>query len=99
LFQEIELAGEELTGNQLIEIFSRVLKQPIHYKQSPPVFFIKLLAWNLYLMLVFFEKKGYKVDITALRTRFPELRTFENWLIERDFENFYKTKLVGWSIW
>jgi len=96
LFKEFELAGDELTGHQLIETFSKILKQPIYYKQSPPLFIIKLISRTLYLMILFFEKQGYNADIHTLRQKFPGLRTLEAWLIETNFESKYNAKGSGW---
>jgi len=85
LSQEIELAGDELDGHKIIELLSKILNQPIRYKQTPKVV-LKLFAKDFYAMVLFFETKGYHADITALKKKFPELRTFDDWLKENGWD-------------
>jgi len=84
--QEIELAGDEIDGHQLIQTFSKVLNQPIRYKQSPRKAILRLFAKDSYAMVIFFETTGFHADIAALKKRFPGLRTFDDWLKENGWE-------------
>jgi len=65
--QEIELSGDELDGHRIIELLSKILNQPLRFKQAPPKAVLKLFAKDFYAMVLFFETKGYHADITALK--------------------------------
>jgi len=84
--QEIELSGDELDGHRIIELLSKILNQPLRFKQAPPKAVLKLFAKDFYAMVLFFETKGYHADITALKKKFPELRTFDDLLKENGWD-------------
>jgi len=84
--QEIELSGDELDGHRIIELLSKILNQPLRFKQAPPKAVLKLFAKDFYAMVLFFETKGYHADITALKKKFPSLRTFDDWLKENGWD-------------
>ena len=74
--QGLELAGDELTEAQTVEIMAGVIGRPI--KLAPPAGpppnedMAKMIAW--------FNEKGYEADIPALRHRYPALMNLEAWL-------------------
>jgi len=76
LSQEIELAGDELDGHKIIELLSKILNQPLRFKQAPPKVVLKLFAKDFYAMVLFFETKGYHADITALKKKIPRITYF-----------------------
>jgi len=80
LGKRIDIAGDELTGDQAAAILSKVIGKPIKYEAFPPD---NLMAQNpdLAIMLKWQEKNNYTADIQGLRKDYPEVRwhTFEEW--------------------
>ncbi|HEX6964872.1 MAG TPA: NmrA/HSCARG family protein [Gemmatimonadaceae bacterium] len=86
LGRELDLAGDELTMQQIADTFSRVIGRPVVYVQ---------LSWDQYRtaageeyteMYRWFDRVGYDADIVALRTIDPQLTTFEKYLRSHDWE-------------
>ncbi|MCY1022476.1 NmrA/HSCARG family protein [Pyxidicoccus sp. MSG2] len=76
----LELAGDELTGNELAEKIGRATHESISYAQFPPEF---LAQSALLRRLVELVDEGIAVgnaDVPALRRLSPELLTFDTWL-------------------
>ncbi|MFW9867956.1 MAG: NmrA/HSCARG family protein [Candidatus Thorarchaeota archaeon] len=80
LKRTIEIASDEITGKQIAEILAKVIGIPIEYQELSyddikPIGkdFIKNFKW--------LNEVGYKVDISSLHQRFPEVgwHTFEEW--------------------
>jgi uncharacterized protein YbjT (DUF2867 family) len=76
--QAIELAGDELTEDQLAEVFGRVTGRTVTVDRTPPEGapapdpeMVKMIGW--------FNEHGYEADIPALRTIYPGLKTLETW--------------------
>lgn len=73
-----EIAGDSRTVPQLREAFSRVWG--VNVRPLPfPRFFIRRMG-DLGLMLEWFGRGGYAVDVPAMRAAHPWLTTFEQWL-------------------
>ena len=79
---ELEIAGSQLTNPEAAEIFSRVLGKPVKFQKLPMPIVRLLLGKEFYQMFRWFNRAGFKADIPALRTRYPEihLQTLEEWL-------------------
>jgi len=81
-------AGDEMTGEELAALFSRVMGIPVEYHQvaweewseTRPPHLIELYRWT--------EEGAVRVDIEALRQDYPDLRTFEQYLRETGWENW-----------
>jgi len=86
LGRTLELAGDELTSPQIVETFARVIGRPVQFAQptlpegAPPT--AEQIA-----MFQFFNGKGYDADIPALRSIYPQLQTFEEYLRRNGWEN------------
>jgi uncharacterized protein YbjT (DUF2867 family) len=86
LGKTVELAGDELTEDQVAEAFSRVIGRPVQVAApSRPVG--AGASPEMEAMNRFFQGKGYDADIPALRRIYPGLHTFEQWLRETGWEN------------
>jgi uncharacterized protein YbjT (DUF2867 family) len=79
--KEIEIAGDELTGPKVAEIFGKVLGQTVRYQQMPIEQLRASSAENA-AMFEWFENSGYRADIQALREMYPDLMTLEKWASE-----------------
>jgi uncharacterized protein YbjT (DUF2867 family) len=70
-----EIAGDDLSGNNIAEQISRITRRHVDYEQLPSdnPFFRSILDY--------FEKHGGgSANLEALRTILPDLLTFEAWL-------------------
>jgi uncharacterized protein YbjT (DUF2867 family) len=83
--QAIELAGDDLTEEQMAEAFSRVTGRTVTLNRTPPegapepdAEMVKMITW--------FNEHGYKADIPALRKTYPGLKTLETWAREAGFD-------------
>ena len=77
-----ELAGDELSMNQVAEAFSRISGREVRYQQIPWDRFEQQAGHEMTLMYRWFEEKGYSVDIAAVRRDYPQLLSFNRWLEE-----------------
>ena len=78
--QAISLAGDELTFDELSQVF----KQKQGYG-VPTTFefvgrFIKWMVTELNVMFKWFDEEGYKIDIPKLKKLHPELMNLGDWL-------------------
>lgn len=80
LGKRINLASNELSGEQVAEVFSRVAGKPFKYAEIP-VAQMRAQNEDMGIMFEWFDKKGYSSDIAALRKNYPEVgwRSFEDW--------------------
>ena len=79
LGRAIGIAGDELTGPQLAQVFTDVTGTRTEFAEQP-VDEIARFSPDLAAMYRWFGTAGYQVDIPALRRRFPGLRTTAEWL-------------------
>src|SRR5258705_8602393 len=86
--KRFDLAGDELTGNDVIAILSRVTGRPFSYFQVPLEVIRQRMGEDAIKMYEWFDRVGYAVDRAALRREFPDV-TFH------DFESWTKTQ--NWS--
>jgi len=92
---ELEIAGDELTLNEMLEKIERIKKIKISPIKIPG--FVKLILPKIMKqMFVFYSKDGWKSDLKSLRNKHPELLTFDDWLIttdiiHNDFQNSQNT--------
>ncbi len=86
LARTLEIAGDELTELEQVEILTRVIGRPIQLVQPPmPEGFTpdeEQLASQR-----FFNGEAYTVDIDAVRRIHPGLQSFEQYLRSNDWEN------------
>ena len=76
--QGLELAGDELTEPQMVEVLTKVTGRQISLAPAagpaPNEDMAKMFEW--------FNEKGYEADIPALKERHPGLMDFEAWLLK-----------------
>lgn len=84
-----DLAGEELSGNQAVEILSRVSGKKFSYFQVPMEMIRKAMGEDGAKMYEWFERVGYQIDTSALHREFPETgwHTFESWAKAQDWKS------------
>jgi uncharacterized protein YbjT (DUF2867 family) len=84
--RRIEIAGDELSGEEEAAILSRATGRPIRYHEVP-LEDVRRQSDDTAIMFEWFERIGYSVDIAALRREFPEVKwtTFADWATARDW--------------
>lgn len=80
LDRRIEIASDELTGEQAAAALSRAADRPVQYSEVP-VDQLRSQNEDLAKMFDWFDKVGYAVDIPALRKEFPSVtwHDFDAW--------------------
>ena len=77
--RQVEIAGDELTGPQMAEVFERVTGVPTRYQQLP-IEPLRRARDDLAAMFDWFDRGGYQADLAGLRRARPDLVTLESWL-------------------
>lgn len=75
----IELAGDEMTMPQAVEVFSRVMGRPVRFVEMT-IEQVRSFSEDLALMFKWINEKGFQADIPALRALHSQLMTLETWL-------------------
>ena len=86
LGKAIDLAGDELTMQEVAEHFSRAMGRPVRYEPMPADKAESMLGHDFATMFRWFNEVGYSVDIPALQkqygiplTTFADLIQTEQW--------------------
>jgi uncharacterized protein YbjT (DUF2867 family) len=74
------IAGERMTVQEHVDVFSRVMGQPVIYNQLPLDDFLASLPKPLRPLFRWYDEVGYSADVVALRLRYPSLITLEEYL-------------------
>jgi uncharacterized protein YbjT (DUF2867 family) len=77
--QVLEIAGDELTGPQVADIYAQVTGQPARYEEQP-VEEVRAFSPDFAAMFTWLNEQGFRADISRLRKDYPRLATFETWL-------------------
>jgi uncharacterized protein YbjT (DUF2867 family) len=79
--KRIDIASDEITGEQAAKVLSNELGRKIRYEQVP-MEQIRQASEDLAVMYEWFERIGTGVDIAALHKQYPEVNwlTFKDWV-------------------
>jgi uncharacterized protein YbjT (DUF2867 family) len=77
--RQVEIAGDELTGPQMAEVFTRVSGIPARYEQQP-IAQLRESSAETAAMFGWLDREGYQADLPALRRLRPALTSLESWL-------------------
>ena len=80
----IELAGDDLTEDEVAAVFGRVTGRTVTVDRSQPEGAPEPDA-EMVAMITWFNEHGYQADIDALRKIHPGLKNFETWAEEAGF--------------
>lgn len=85
--KRFDLASDELTGNDVVAILSRVTGRPFAYYQVPLDVIRQRMGEDAVKMYEWFDRVGFTVDRTALRREFPDVafHDFESWAKTQDW--------------
>src|ERR1700746_30848 len=87
--KRFDVGGDELTGNDVVAILSRVTGRQFNYFQVPLDLIRQRMGEDAVKMYEWFDRVGYTVDRAALRREFPDVAF-------HDFESWAKTQ--DWSV-
>ena len=85
--KRFDLAGDELTGNDVVAILSRVTGRPFAYYQVPLEVIRQRMGEDGARMAEWLDRVGYTVNRAALRREFPDVafHDFESWAKTQDW--------------
>jgi uncharacterized protein YbjT (DUF2867 family) len=91
--KRFDLAGDELTGNDVIAVLSRVTRRPFTYFQVPLDVFRQRMGEDQAKMAEWFDRVGFKADRAALRREFPDVafHDFESWAKAQDWNTLLQS--------
>lgn len=78
--ERIELAGDEVTSNDIARVASELLHREIKAVELP-LAQIRAFSEDMALMYEWFDRVGYSIDIAKLRAQYPAVgwHRFEDW--------------------
>jgi uncharacterized protein YbjT (DUF2867 family) len=85
--KRFDLAGDELSGNDVVAILSRVTGRPFAYAQVPLEVIRQRMGEDAAKMYEWFDRVGFTVDRPALHRVFPDVafHDFESWAKTQDW--------------
>ena len=84
--RDMDIAGDEPTMQESVEVLSRVLARKVQYQQIGWDDFAQAMGPEYEVMFRWFEDVGYEADIASLRDMHPGLKTLEGFLRETGWE-------------
>ena len=87
LNRRVDIASDELSGEEVAEVLTRVTGRGVHYVELPLKQVRQAVGEDGARMFEWFDEVGYSADIAALRREHPEVgwHTFEEWAKEQDW--------------
>jgi uncharacterized protein YbjT (DUF2867 family) len=85
--KRFDLAGDELSGNDVVAILARVTGRRFAYYQVPLDVIRQRMGEDAARMFEWFDRVGYTVDRAGLRREFPDIafHDFETWAKTQDW--------------
>jgi uncharacterized protein YbjT (DUF2867 family) len=91
--KRFDLGGDELTGNDVVAILSRVTGRRFTYFQVPLDLIRQRMGEDAVKMYEWFDRVGYTVDRAALRREFSDVafHYFESWAKAQDWNTLLQS--------
>ena len=91
--KRFDLASDELTGNDVVAILSRLTGRPFAYYQVPLDVIRQRMGEDGASMSEWLDRVGYAADRAALRREFPDVafHDFESWAKTQDWNAFLQS--------
>jgi uncharacterized protein YbjT (DUF2867 family) len=85
--RRVDIASDELSGEEVAKVLTRVTGREIHYVELPLEQVRQAMGEDGARMFEWFDQVGYSADIEGLRREHPEVgwHTFEEWAKEQDW--------------
>jgi uncharacterized protein YbjT (DUF2867 family) len=86
--KRFDLASDDLTGDDIVAILSRVTGHPFTYFQVPLDVIRQRMGEDGAMMYEWFDRVGYAIDRAALHREFPDVafHDFESWAKALDWK-------------
>ncbi len=94
--RRIEVASDEVTGEQAAALISYVSGHKLHYEEAP-LETVRAFHQDMGLMFEWLQREGYHAHISLLRRDYPEVgwHTFEDWARVQDWDALLGTTWRG----
>lgn len=79
--EALEIAGDEITGNQMAEILSRSTGRKVEFQQTD-IDKVRKQGADFAMLFDWLNIQGFSADIAQCRKLYPGLKTFETWVTE-----------------
>ena len=91
--KRFDLASDDITGNDVVAILSRVTGRPFTYSQVPLDVIRQRMGEDGAKMYEWFDRVGFSVDRAALRREFPDVafQDFELWAKAQDWNTLLQS--------
>ena len=85
--RRVDIASDELAGEEVAQVLTRVTGREIHYVELPLEQVRQAMGEDGARMFEWFDQVGYSADIATLRQEHPEVgwHTFEEWAKEQEW--------------
>jgi len=83
--RELDIAGDELTIAEYVDALSVTIGMDVHHQQIGWDSFEKDAGEEMTVMVRWFDETGYSVDVESLRQQYPDLLTYEQYLLSLDW--------------
>jgi uncharacterized protein YbjT (DUF2867 family) len=85
--RRVDIASDELAGEEVAQVLTRVIGRDIHYVELPLEQVRQAMGEDGARMFEWFHQVGYSADIATLRQEHPEVgwHTFEEWAKEQEW--------------
>ena len=80
----LDIAGDELTIAEYVDVLSVTLGLAVHHQQVSWDAYEKDAGEEMTIMVRWFNDEGYGVDVEALRLKYPDLLTYEQFMRNRE---------------
>jgi uncharacterized protein YbjT (DUF2867 family) len=79
--ERVEIASDEITAEQTVDVLARVTGRPFAVERHPP----SSLGPGLAALFAWLDERGHHVDVAALHQRPPDIawHSFERWVQEQ----------------
>jgi len=86
-----DLAGDDLSGADIVDILSRVTGKKFSYFQVPIEMIRERMGDDGAKMYEYFERVGYQTNVAGLKREFPEggWHSFEEWARKQDWKAIF----------
>lgn len=84
----INIAGDSMSVQEYVDTFSKVMGRSITYTRMPLEEYLASMPKPLRPLFRWYDEVGYTADVDALRKRYPEMLTLEQYL-----------RSTGWANW
>src|SRR5450432_1813753 len=92
----IEIAGDELTNEQIAITMSQVLGMKIKFKRLPLIVARLLMDKEMFLMFKWFNEKGFSAKMEEVKLNFPSVKPtpLNKWLVNENWQRWNKKGTV-----